>query len=89
MKWRVPGQEVDQRNLGERLWKDCKTRGLNREDAMCCVLWFLSALYVVYLFYVFSLSTSLSVYLCYLIGKIKISKIVKNLKSNKKSDGAT
>jgi len=21
MKWRVPGQEVDQRELGERLWK--------------------------------------------------------------------
>jgi len=21
MKWRVPGQEVDQRHLGERLWK--------------------------------------------------------------------
>jgi len=21
MKWRVPGQEVDQRKLGERLWK--------------------------------------------------------------------
>jgi len=21
MKWRVPGQEIDQRKLGERLWK--------------------------------------------------------------------
>jgi len=29
MKWRVPGQEVDQRKLGER-----KALGLNREDAM-------------------------------------------------------
>ena len=35
MKWRVPGQEVDQRILGERLWKkDCQARKLNREDAM-------------------------------------------------------
>jgi len=34
MKWRVPGQEVDQRKLGERLWKDCKACGLNREGAM-------------------------------------------------------
>jgi len=35
MKWRVPGQEVDQRKLGERLWKkDCRARGLNSEDAM-------------------------------------------------------
>jgi len=35
MKWRVPGQEVDQRKLGERLWKKtCRSRGLNREDAM-------------------------------------------------------
>jgi len=29
----VPGQEVDQRKLGERLWKDSKARKLNREDA--------------------------------------------------------
>jgi len=36
MKWRVPGQEVDQRKLGELeiVEKDCKARGLNREDAM-------------------------------------------------------
>ena len=35
MKWRVPGQEVDQRKLGERfVEKDCKAHGLNREDAM-------------------------------------------------------
>jgi len=35
MKWRVPDQEVDQRKLGERLWKkDCQTHKLNREDAM-------------------------------------------------------
>jgi len=35
MWWRVPGQEVDQRKLGERLWKkDCQARKLNREDAM-------------------------------------------------------
>ena len=36
MKWRVQGQEVDQRKLGERLWK--KT-GLNREDAMDRARW--------------------------------------------------
>jgi len=35
MKWRVPGQEVDQRKLGQRLWKkDCQARKLNREDAI-------------------------------------------------------
>jgi len=35
MKWRVPGQEIDQRRLGERLWKkDCQACNLNREDAM-------------------------------------------------------
>jgi len=28
----VPGQELDQRKLGERLWK--KAHKLNREDAM-------------------------------------------------------
>jgi len=32
MKWRVLGQEVDQRKLGERLCK--KARKLNREDAI-------------------------------------------------------
>ena len=40
MKWRVPGQEVDERKLGERLWKkDPQTRGLNREDAMDRIRW--------------------------------------------------
>jgi len=34
MKCRVPGQEVDQRKLGEIVEKDCKVHGLNREDAM-------------------------------------------------------
>ena len=35
MKWRVPDQEVDQKKLGERLWKkDCQARKSNREDAM-------------------------------------------------------
>jgi len=33
MKWRVPGQEVDERKLAERLWKKTKARGLNMEDA--------------------------------------------------------
>jgi len=33
MKWRVPGQEVDHENL-EIVEKDCRARGLNREDAM-------------------------------------------------------
>ena len=32
---RVPGQEVDQRKLGERLWKKAVRHiKLNREDAM-------------------------------------------------------
>ena len=34
----MPGQEVDQRKLGERLWKKAE-RGLNREDAMDRVGW--------------------------------------------------
>ena len=35
MKWRVPGQEVDQRKLGrEIVEKDCRARGLNTQDAM-------------------------------------------------------
>jgi len=34
MKWRVPGQEADQRRLQERLQNDCQARKLNREDAM-------------------------------------------------------
>jgi len=33
MKWRVPGQEVDRRKLGEIVEKDCQVRGLNRKDA--------------------------------------------------------
>jgi len=32
----VPGQEVDQRKLGENVEKDCQVRSLNREDAMDC-----------------------------------------------------
>jgi len=40
MKWRVPGQEVYQRKLGERLWKkDCLMCGLNAEDAMDHIRW--------------------------------------------------
>jgi len=39
MKRRVPGQEVDQRKLGNRLWKDCQACGLNREDAMDRIRW--------------------------------------------------
>ena len=36
----MPGQEVDQRKLGERLWKkNCQARKLNREDAMDCNRW--------------------------------------------------
>jgi len=29
----VPGQEVDQRKLEERLWKKTQARKLNREDS--------------------------------------------------------
>jgi len=40
IKWRVPGQEADQRKLGEGLWKkDCRARGLNTEDAICRSRW--------------------------------------------------
>jgi len=40
MKWRVPDQEVDQRKLGQRLWKkDCQALKLNREDAIDCSRW--------------------------------------------------
>jgi len=39
MKWRVQGQEVDQRIIGERLWKDCQAQKLNRSDAMDCNRW--------------------------------------------------
>ena len=34
MKWRVPGQEADQKKLGERLCKVSQACKLNREDAM-------------------------------------------------------
>ena len=35
MKWKVPDQEVDQRGLGERLYKkDCQAYKLNGGDAM-------------------------------------------------------
>jgi len=34
MKWRVPGQEVDQRKLGGSVERDCQARKLTREDAM-------------------------------------------------------
>jgi len=34
MKSRVPGQDVDQRKLGEIGEKDCQARKLNREDPM-------------------------------------------------------
>jgi len=33
MKWRVPGQEVDQNKLGDIVEKDCQAHGLNREKA--------------------------------------------------------
>jgi len=40
MKWSVPGKEVDQRKLQERLWKkDCQACKLNREDSMDCNRW--------------------------------------------------
>jgi len=40
MKWRVPGQEVDQRKLGtEIVEKDCQARKLNSEDDMDCNRW--------------------------------------------------
>ena len=35
----VPGQEVDQRKLGEIVKKDYRARGLNMEDAMDCSRW--------------------------------------------------
>jgi len=34
MKWRVPGQEVDQRKLGESVQKDCQALKLNMKVAM-------------------------------------------------------
>jgi len=39
MKWRVPGQEVDQRKLGRDCEKDGGARGLNKEDAMVRSRW--------------------------------------------------
>jgi len=38
MKWRVLGQEVDQRKLGQRLYKTVRHK-LNREDAMDSNRW--------------------------------------------------
>jgi len=34
MRWRAPGQEVDQRTWKEVVQKDFLARSLNREDAM-------------------------------------------------------
>jgi len=34
MKWRMPDQEVDQRELGEVVQKDSQAHKLNRENAM-------------------------------------------------------
>jgi len=34
MKWRVPGQEVDQIKFGEIVEKDCQVRGFYRENTM-------------------------------------------------------
>jgi len=34
VKWRVPDQEVDQRGLGEKLYKKTEACKLNREDTM-------------------------------------------------------
>jgi len=39
LKWRMPGQEVDQRKLGEIVEKDCQACKLNREDATDCNRW--------------------------------------------------
>jgi len=39
MKWRVTDQEVDQRNFGETVQKDCQAHKLNREDAMDYSRW--------------------------------------------------
>jgi len=39
MKLRVPGEEEDQRKLGEMVKKDCQARKLNREDVMDCNTW--------------------------------------------------
>jgi len=40
MNWKVPGQEVDQRKLGEILWKKThQALKLNREDAVDCNRW--------------------------------------------------
>jgi len=38
MKWRVPGQEVDQ-TWREIVEKDCQACKLNKEDAMDCKRW--------------------------------------------------
>ena len=39
MKWRVPGQEVDQRKLGERLWKKTDRFASAEVGAMACVVY--------------------------------------------------
>jgi len=39
IKWRVPGQEVDQKTWREIVEKDCRARGLNTEDVMCRSRW--------------------------------------------------
>jgi len=38
-EWRVPGQEVDQRKLGEIVKNDCQARKLNRKDAVDRIRW--------------------------------------------------
>jgi len=35
----VPDQEVDQRKLGQRLYKDCQARKLNGQDVMYRSRW--------------------------------------------------
>jgi len=39
MKYRAPDQEVDQREPGEVVEKDCQARKLNKEDSMDCSKW--------------------------------------------------
>jgi len=34
MKWKVYDLEANQRKRGERWWKDCRTRQLNKKDAI-------------------------------------------------------
>jgi len=37
--WKVPGQEVDQRKLGQIVEKDCQAHVLNRQDSVDCIRW--------------------------------------------------